>query len=291
MRKRLIYRCDDVGYTLAYDLGLFRVLDAGIGCSADVMLDAPHAVEALQWLKSRPWLSIGWHRHLWESPVLPREQVPHMVDEEGRFIWRHRHPERMAEVPYEEAFAEFEAEACLCYRILGRYPDIAGTRDRDIPLERAFEDVLKKYRIPHNCFYNHPGTPSERPAAKEWQHLNFISVAVTGAVGVEKGYDLKYVEEYDPETTYKSLRWTDKEEIYLYGWHPGYCDDHILAESRCNIHRVKELQAALSPGFSQWIIENQVELINVRDALYGTHEFQDHLKAVGSPLWIGNGKK
>ena len=48
MRKRLIYRCDDVGYTPAYDLGIFEVLNSGIGCSADVMFDACDAVEALK---------------------------------------------------------------------------------------------------------------------------------------------------------------------------------------------------------------------------------------------------
>ena len=48
MRKRLIYRCDDVGYTPAYDLGIFEVLNSGIGCSADVMFDACDAAEALK---------------------------------------------------------------------------------------------------------------------------------------------------------------------------------------------------------------------------------------------------
>lgn len=85
MRKRLIYRCDDVGYTESYDLGIFKVLEAGIGCSADVMFDAMHAKEALKKLKEMPWVSIGWHRHLWERPVLDAKEVPSLVDEIGRF--------------------------------------------------------------------------------------------------------------------------------------------------------------------------------------------------------------
>ena len=54
MRKRLIYRCDDVGYTKAYDDGIFNVLDSGIGCSADVMFDAGQVREALEFLRERP---------------------------------------------------------------------------------------------------------------------------------------------------------------------------------------------------------------------------------------------
>ena len=85
MRKRLIFRVDDLGYTEAYDLGAVRAFDEGIASSADIMLDSPHTKEILHWVKDRPWLSIGWHRHLWESPVLSPSQVPSLVDERGRF--------------------------------------------------------------------------------------------------------------------------------------------------------------------------------------------------------------
>ena len=85
-----------------------------------------------------------------------------------------------------------------------------------------------------------------------------------------------------------ALEWTEEEETFMYGWHPGYCDDYILAESSCNIHRCKELEAATSEAFKRWIIDNKIELVNQRDVLNGTNEFQDYLKSIDSPLWIGN---
>ena len=42
-----------------------------------------------------------------------------------------------------------------------------------------------------------------------------------------------------------------------------------------------------SARFRQWIIDNKVELINFMDAVNGTHLYQDHLKAVGSDLYMG----
>jgi hypothetical protein len=36
-----------------------------------------------------------------------------------------------------------------------------------------------------------------------------------------------------------------------------------------------------------WIKENHAELINCRDALYGTREYQNHLKLIGSDLAMG----
>lgn len=286
MRKRLVFRVDDVGYTPIYDLGVFEAFASGIGSSADVMFDSPDTVEALKKLKDMPWLSVGWHRHLWESPVLPAEEVKSLVDEEGRFKWRHRHQELMKEATYEDAYKEFCAEAELCKSILGRYPDIASTRPSDIPLEKAFVDVLNKYGIVHDHFAKERPDHTLNPAAEEYRHLNIISLHIQP----EHGFGLELFKDYDPLSKMMRPVWTEKEEIYLYGWHPGYCDVHIMQESTCNIHRCKELEAATSDAFKNWIIENKVELVNQRDALYGTNEFQDHLKEIDSPLWIGNMK-
>ena len=285
MRKRLIYRCDDVGYTEAYDLGLFRVIDEGIGCSADVMFDAEHAAEALKWIKERPWISFGWHRHLWERPVLPASEVPSLVNEQGRFKWGHRRNELKAEATYEDAYKEFKAEMELCYSIMGRYPDVAGTQpESELPLEKAFCDVVRECGIHENVFSTAPGHRMSRKANPEYAHLNIVSAGIANG----NAYDYSKWDQYRPLENMTALEWTDKEEIYFYGYHPGYCDDHILAESTCNIHRVRELQCALSDEYKQWIIDNKIELVNFRDAINGTSEFQDHLKEIGSPLWIGN---
>ena len=302
MRKRLVFRIDDVGYTPAYDMGAFRVFDAGIGSSADVMFDSPNTVEALKLLKDMPWLSIGWHRHLWESPVLPPEEVPSLVNEQGRFKWGHRRHDLMKEATYEDAYKEFDAEMKLCYSILGRYPDVAGVRaDSDLPLEKAFKDIVEKYGIAYNVFSNAPDyhraegyqlkherkrTPRAMNCDPKYAHLNYYS----SDLAVNTSYKMEDFKDYNPLERMMALRWTEKEEVYLYGWHPGYCDDHILAESTCNIHRCSELQAALSEEFKNWIIENKIELVNQRDVLYGTNEFQDHLKEINSPLWVGNFK-
>ena len=286
MRKRLVFRVDDVGYTPIYDLGVMEAFKSGVGSSADVMFDSPDTVEALKKLKDMPWLSVGWHRHLWESPVLPPEEVPSLVDERGRFKWGHRHQELMAEATYEDAYKEFDAEMQLCYSVLGRYADVGGVRASDLPLEKAFKDILDKYHIVYGHFAQEgrePGTYRSY-ALDKYKDLNMISVNIQP----KHGFGLELFKDYNPLAEMTKLVWTEKEEIYLYGWHPGYCDVHIMQESTCNIHRCKELEVATSEEFKNWLITNKVELINQRDAIYGTNEFQDHLKEINSPLWIGN---
>ena len=284
MYKRLIIRADDVGYTLAFDLGAFKAMDEGIVTSADVMFDSPHTEEALEWLKERPWLSVGWHRHLWESPVLPREEVPHMIDEEGRFPWRHRKAYLMNEVPYEEAYKEFMAEMERCYRILGRYPDTASANPEKTKneLERAFVDVCKELNI-NMEFWNHV-THYATDA-----NIRDKNSDITREDYKKFRYDLSKFKDYDPaQILMDHFIWNNEEDIIMGGAHPGYLDEHILAESTCTIHRVRELQAFTSQRMKDFIIENKIMLISSRDGINGTHEYQDYLERIGSPLWVGN---
>lgn len=288
MSIKLVIWGADVGYTDIFDAGAFRCMDAGIISHADVMLDAMHAKEALKELKNRPWISIGWHRHLWEKPILPPDKIPHMVDGEGRFKWRHRNPERMREVPYQEAYAEFEAQVRFCKEYSGRYPDTTCfSRNSEIPLERAFVDVCDKYKVKRNIFID-----DVIQVNPEYKRLNYHLCQISPSFGKEKSegsnpYDLAYFKEYDPEKMVLSLN-LEKDTNYLITWHPGYLDDYILRESSCTIHRVKELQACLSPKLCQWIKDNKIELANERDIVEGTDTFQQHLKKVQSPLWKGN---
>ncbi|MBR0137141.1 MAG: ChbG/HpnK family deacetylase [Erysipelotrichaceae bacterium] len=284
MYKRLIIRADDVGYTLAFDLGAFKAIDEGIVTSADVMFDSPHTEEALMWLKERPWISVGWHRHLWESPVLPAGEVPHMVDEEGRFPWRHRKSYLMNNVPYQEAYREFMAEMERCYRILGRYPDTASANPEKArnELEKAFLDVCNELGI-NIDFWNHV-THFATDANIRDQNSD-----ITREDYKKFRYDLSKFKDYDPaQILMDHFIWDDDEKILMGGAHPGYLDDHILAESTCTIHRVRELQAFTSQKMKDFIIENKIMLISSRDGINGTHEYQDHLEKTGSPLWVGN---
>ena len=295
MRKRLVYRCDDIGYTKAFDMGAFKALDEGIGTSADVMLDAPHAKEALQMLKERPWISVGWHRHLWESPVLSASEVPSLVDAEGRFRWRHNRNDLRKFASYEDAYKEFEAELAFCKEYLGRYPDtVSPKKDSPLPLEQAYYDICVKYDL--NRYFlpegGRKGLPPI-PVDEKWKDLDYHVwyYAFEHPTDKNERFDLSKFHEYDPSALIKKISWQRDGEVIRTGGHPGYLDEHILKESTCSIHRVKDLQAAVSDDLKKWIIENKIELVSQTDVLYGENKYQDHLKEIGSPLWIGNMQK
>ncbi|MDD4642367.1 MAG: ChbG/HpnK family deacetylase [Erysipelotrichaceae bacterium] len=290
MRKRLVYRADDIGYTKAFNDGAFKAIEEGIVTSADIMLDTPATIDALERIKNYPWISIGWHRHLWGSPVAGAENVPSMVNEQGRFKWR-KNMKLMDTVTYEDAYREFKAQLELCLNIIGRVPDSAhyeGSR----PIDIAMRDVCLEYNI--SCNFWGETSPNEtvyKAADQRYQYLNYRRWPTQDHPDKHKRFDLAYFHEYDPAHQIMSVRWENDNEIWRVGGHPGYLDEYILAESTCNVHRVKDIEAVCSEEVKQWIIENEIELINQRDVLFNTSEYQNHLKHINSPLYIGNIKK
>lgn len=304
MNKRLAYSSDDVGYTLAYDLGALKAFDQGISTHADVMFDSPHTVEMLHWLKERPWISIGWHRHLWESPVADTKKIPHMIDEEGRFRWRHRNQQWMAEVPYEEAYTEFKAEMDLCYSILNKYPDICSVVQitPKNQLEQAFKDICDELGIMY-------GFAKGKERLIKWENIDIVgwcfgpnkellrqtifeNEALTspwkGGQTNNPPYALELFKNYNTSKNIQTITWDNDSQICWTNGHTGYLDDYILEESSATIHRVEELRGCCSKQVKEWIINNKVELVNFKDALTGSDDYQQHLKQINSPLWIGN---
>lgn len=271
MNKRLIIRADDVGYTEVYDLGVYQSIEKGIVTSADVMLDSPHTIEVLQWLKKHPWISLGWHRHLWETPVLPAGEVPSLVDEEGRFKWRHKKEELKREATYEDAYKELCAEIERCIEIYGSAPKYSMYFADGTELEKAMEDVCAKYGIDTTFWTEKVIMPPFDPSADR-----------------RRMYDLSYYDKFDPAEDLMNIVWQKDTDVMVGVGHPGYLDLHIYQESSFTIHRLKELEMMVDPKVTKWIIENKIELVNADDVINGTSTYQDYLKDINSPLWIGN---
>ena len=256
----VVFRASDIGFSDVYDIGAFRAIDNGIITSANVMLDGIDAVSALERLRDRPQVSIEWQRNLWERPVLPPEQVPTLVDEEGMFAWGHDKKSPLyAHASYEDAYCEFEAEIELCRAHAGRLPVCTGTFSFDGPLERAFLDVCEKYCIVVNpyCYEYFP--------ANEGVTDPGYQMVVLGPDMLCKDqphwYDLAFFAEYDPIYWIREVSLKDSGS-YLITMHPGYVDDHVERTSSMTMHRVREYEFAVSDCVKSWIDERGIRSFN-----------------------------
>ena len=281
---KLVFRADDFGYTKTFNDGTIEAIEHGVVTSLDIMMDTPGAEDALVRAKDYPWLSIGWHTHFWGSPCADAKLIPSMVDENGRFKFR-KNRKLMESVVYEEALIELRAEVEKCIAILGKAPDISQMlENEDHAVGRAKRKVCDEYGIRYG-FMNgkDPKTKQLYSCKPEYEALNIHELENYGRPGMT--VDTFHL--YDPVGCIMEAK-TDTDWIYVRSQHPGYLDSYILAESSCNIHRPKDVQALCSEELKAWIRENGIELINLRDALYGTQEYQNYLRNIGSDLYVGD---
>jgi predicted glycoside hydrolase/deacetylase ChbG (UPF0249 family) len=322
--RKMVVKADDVGFSNVCNIGTFETIENGVVTVADVMLDTPGAVDALERLRELPWISVAWHMHMWGAPVLDPKEVPSLVEKGGQFDGRFRLDLGQAEdVVFDEAMRELQAQLDRCIRILGRAPDAGGGGRGNSPWGRACKQVHDEYGIPYG-FESEPATNEEymkkiraaqqageewakhypstprpaREADERWASRKIVNVAGTTAYVDLLTDSVSEVEaKYDPVLFYTEdragiLNYPD-DVITRQSWHPGYVDYYVyrLGErgrraraQQFVVGRVQDVAALCDVRLKSWIRENNIELVNYRDALYGTREYQNHLKVIGSDL-------
>ena len=297
MGKKLIIRADDVGYTPVNDIGAFETMTNGVVTAADVMLECPGTVGALERLKEMPWISVGWHTHFWGSPVAPVEKVASLYDEKtGHFRVDIRNAEDVSE---EEAYYEIMTQFERCEKILGRVPDCAGDIEPTSPFCRAQIRALDELKIPRNYVekdgrFGHicPQFFAERKIYTLDGGLAYKDLQTDSISEQEKNYDpyLYYAEDRGDAAG----KWAAGYEVVTQSWHPGYVDYYMYQlgdqgpfRNRFTVIRTKDVEALTSDRLKQWIKDNDIELVNFCDALYGTSAYQNHLRFTGSDLYNG----
>lgn len=325
--KKMIIRADDVGFSPVNDIGAFEAIEHGVVTAADVMMDCPGTVGALTRLREMPWISVGWHTHMWGSPVSDPETVPSLILHEGPFAGRFRPDMKSAEdVVFEEILQELRAQIERCVTILGRAPSTGGSmkQDNTAPYARAFLQVCEEYGIVLNIARREPANEEvwqEIVAAKEagvewaqfyarrlgeqlpdpqWADRKIVIADASVAYRALNTDSIADVElNYNPVKYYTEdqgnlMRYPD-DVVVEQSWHPGYLDyfTYRLGEwmgrpraRHFTVCRTEDVAAMCSEELKQWIRENGIELMNYRDALYGTHEYQNHLRNIGSDLLV-----
>lgn len=323
--RKLVVRIDDVGMSKVCNIGSFDAVDGGMVTSVDIMLDSPGSVDALERLKAYPWLSLGWHMHMWGTPVLPAARVPSLIEKGGQFDGRFRMDlTRATDLNFDEAVAELRAQMELCKRVLGRVPETRGGSDTGTtPWARAVTQVGAEYKLAYGYSSSPPTAPSYQKhindarargeewamgysatpspggqARPEWASRKIITPAGTTAyIDLLTTSIVDWEKNYDPVKFYTEDRagilTGPADAVYIQSWHPGYLDYYAYrlgeraARARAQqftLGRVQDVAALTDDRLRNWIKANNIELVNQRDALFGSREFQDHLIAVRSPL-------
>ncbi|WP_291521756.1 hopanoid biosynthesis-associated protein HpnK [Acidithiobacillus sp.] len=84
--RRVIFNADDFGLDMAVNEAVESAHRDGVLTTASLMVAAPAAEDAVTRARELPRLGVGLHLTLVDgTPLLPAEQVPDLVDKQGRF--------------------------------------------------------------------------------------------------------------------------------------------------------------------------------------------------------------
>ena len=322
----MIVRADDIGFTKVCNIGAFEAIENGVVTTAAVMLADPGTEDALERLKAYPWISIDWHMHMWGAPVLGSRQVPSLVEKDGEFAGRFRTDLSQAtDVNFDEAVSELRAQLDRCIKILGRVPDTGSGGRGNSSWAKAVNQVNNEYGLAYGFESGAPSSDTylkkikdaqaageewakyysatPRPGGKadeKWASRKIFSPASQGAyIDLLTDHISEVEAKYDPVLFYTEdragiLKYPD-DMIFIQAWHPGYVDYYVyrLGE-RVNraraqqfvVGRTQDVAAMCDVRLKNWIKENRIELVSLLDALYGTREYQNHLRLTGSDLAI-----
>lgn len=189
----LIFNADDFGISQGVNEAIFKAHTQGVLNSTSIMITLKYVPQALELAKQMPNLNIGLHANLTnENSVLPKEEIPLLVDENGKFkhgfvnlaILSVLHPKELKKQAKKEIRAQIE-KAISCGIKLTHLD--SHRHIHMIPaIFKACMELVKEYNIPRLRFVNeNPITTIRQTASKEWladggliKNLVLISCAI-----------------------------------------------------------------------------------------------------------------
>lgn len=189
----LIFNADDFGISQGVNEAIFRAHTQGVLNSTSIMITLKYVPQALELAKQMPNLNIGLHANLTnENSVLSKEEIPLLVDENGKFkhgfvnlaILSVLHPKELKKQAKKEIRAQIE-KAISCGIKLTHLD--SHRHIHMIPaIFKACMELVEEYNIPRLRFVNeNPITTIRQTSSKEWltdggliKNLVLISCAI-----------------------------------------------------------------------------------------------------------------
>jgi len=152
MDKLLIVNADDYGRAPGVSRGILAAHREGVVTSTTVMVNQPGVEEQLAEALACPGLGVGLHLvyTAWR-PVLPPEQVPDLVDDNGLFLEQHDVWARAEQIPLDQLQAELTAQLERFVDLAGRLPDHLDCHHfvhLYPPFFQVYADLAARFHLP-----------------------------------------------------------------------------------------------------------------------------------------------
>lgn len=245
---KLIVNADDFGYSKGINLGIIEGFENGILTSTTLMTNMPGAEHAFSLMdKYKNLLNVGIHLVLGAgSPV--SQNVYSLIDNNGNF---HKMNTLLELAMISDIEKEFNSqmEKFLSFGYKPTHIDCHQHSHKNKDILDIVLKIAHKYSLPLRMF-----DKGELLKGK-YAHIKTIDYFVGEFYGEDISIELikSLIEESLNHNTVELM------------CHPGYVDQILLDNSSYNTKRAKELSILISKEIKEFIIKNNIELINYKN--------------------------
>lgn len=266
--KRLIINSDDYGRTPEISRGIREAYLRGVVTSTTCMMNIPTTAEDIAVaLKETPNLGMGVHLVLtMGKPILRRDQVPTIVDENGNHRKYDPFIENIPNLNISEVKAEWRAQIEAYIRASGKKPTHLDSHHHSSYFAPSLFRTMLELAQEYGCPIRYPllsGNDDSREFSETTKHAPDLLKEFN-----PRRPDVFFVNFYDETATKEDLLNILKEvpdgtsELMC---HPGYVDDAFARESIYNFQRERELKILTDPSVKDAIESQNIELISFAD--------------------------
>lgn len=266
MPKRLLMQSDDYGMTDAVSAGIRSAIGFGLIKNTGLFVNMEASERAVRDLEgSNVCLGIDIN-YVCGRPVSDPKDVPHLVDEEGKFISSSAMARRNKLVkmddlglistfeedpyPYDEILLETENQVKRFIALTGKKPEYMHLHSLTTDnCYRAAREVAEKYGLLHSL---------------DMMHRCRL---LPGTFGGGKASTLESQMDYDVVGNLldNALPTMQEDETCYFICHCGYVDRELFRQSSLTLRRAQDLDAMQSEQLKQYIADHNIELITYRD--------------------------
>lgn len=284
MEKRLIINADDYGLSKGITDGILLTHQKGILTSTSLMVNQPATKYAVSRAVDAPNLGIGIHLNLTQgTPVLPPDQIPTLVNENGEFYAGGEQARRLMrlKVSAREIEAEFRAQIrkMKSYGLMPTHADSHHRIHMYPSAARAFHNAIlsegiSRARAPRKRYWPtsdrwggpHIGPLYRRIAAKSY--LEFLQSVVFRDLRLPDA-GVTFHPSYSGKLAILPRAWLDTLELLPEGsyemWcHPGFLEPGFSASDSIAEQREVEIGILTDHALRDVAIRREIQLINFR---------------------------
>lgn len=254
--RKVIINADDFGMSEAFNYGVIKSYCEGVVSSTSLMVNLPAAEHAVKLAKDYPNLFIGQHTNLvLGEPCSDPASIPSLVDSNGHFLGSKDYKTGKRKFVYEDVKKETIAQMERFRELTGYDPKhIEGHSAGDENVGQAFYDIAREYNVHASMWMGADLPPLDGYLEAVMPTDDTIFKAINSGVKVEHFLNDDF-----------GILKQDEDKVVELHFHPGYLDQFILDHSTLTTPRCLDLATLCDERVSNWLEENEIELISFGD--------------------------